>query len=55
MLQGCTQEEGLLPDELMQGLKAMLNKELDDTLAYLRNPGYIYSIMDKGHFLTTDT
>jgi len=23
MLQGCTQEEGLLPDELMQGLKAM--------------------------------
>merc|ERR1719259_1460169 len=55
MLQGCTREEGLHRDELMQGLKAKLNKkELDDTLSYLSDEGHIYSTMDEDHFRTTD-
>jgi len=55
MLQGCTREEGLHRDELMQGLSGkMSKKDLDDALAYLSDEGHIYSTMDEDHFKTTD-
>lgn len=55
VLSGCTREEGLSRDEMMQQLKGRLNrKDLDDALEYLSGEGHIYSTMDEDHFRTTD-
>lgn len=55
LLSGCTREEGLSRDEMMDGLKGRLTrKDLDDALEYLSGEGHIYSTMDDDHFKTTD-
>ena len=55
ILQGCTREEGMGRDEVMQSLKGRISKkELDDALEYLSGEGHIYSTTDEDHFKTTD-
>lgn len=55
ILSGCTREEGLSRDEMMQTLRGnMSRKDLDDALEYLSGEGHIYSTTDEDHFKTTD-
>ena len=55
MVQGCTIDEGLHRNELMEMLKGeMSKKDLDDALLYLSDEGHIYSVMDKDHFKTIE-
>lgn len=55
LLSGCTREEGLSRDEMLQTLMGkMTRKDLDDALEYLSGEGHIYSTTDEDHFKTTD-
>ena len=55
MVQGCTLDEGLHRNELMEMLKGVMSKkDLDDALLYLSDEGYFYSVMDKDRFKTTE-
>ena len=55
MVQGCTIDEGLHRNELMEMLKVeMSQKDLDDALLYLSDEGHIYSVIDEDHFKTTE-
>ena len=55
MVQGCTIDEGLRRNELMEMLKGeMSKKDLDNALLYLSDEGHIYSVMDKDHFKTIE-
>ena len=54
MVQGCTLDEGLHRNELMEMLKGVMSKkDLDDALSYLSDEGHIFSTMDEDHFKTT--
>ncbi len=56
MVAGCTREEGMSREELIQFLSMSMTKaDVNQALEFLSNEGQIFSTTDEDHFKTTDS